>query len=636
MTTTRITSDILSSSTDATDAAPAASVAEAAPAVRSVLVTGAAGAIGRLVVRRLAEDRRGLETIVAADIRALEGAPDGVIVAGDADVRDGTRLDALFAEHRPDAVVHLAAIVTPSPGQDRELARSVDVDGTRRVLDACIAHGVKQVIVTSSGAAYGYHADNRAWLDESDPLRAGPDFAYAYHKRLVEEMLAQERQRHPELRQLVLRPGTILGKGTRNLITNLFEKRLVVGMRGSATPFCLIWDEDVARCIADAVHGRHEGVYNLTADGEVTLRDIAAAVGRPFVRVPPTLVRAGISVLRKVGLTRYGPEQTGFIRYRPVLRNDRIKAELGFEPRMNARQVLDHWIRHREPDGESRRKRGRAPSAPFRGKVVVVSGAAGGIGRALANRFADDGAKVALLDRDAPAAERAADDLKRRGIDAIAIACDVADETSCRAAIAAVERTYGGVDVLLANAGITHLSAFAETDMAVLRRVMNVNFFGAAHLASAALPSLTARRGRIAVTSSLAGFSPLLGRTAYAASKHALHGLFESLRSEVEPHGVSVLLVCPGFTDTNIGKNAVDGSGAPVDRPRGALGRPMPPSELADAVHGAVAARRRLLVTTALGHASWWVSRLAPALYERVMASTQRKATGLAPTPAGS
>ena len=135
-----------------------------------------------------------------------------------ADVREPAMRE-LICEARPDTVIHLASIVTPGKDSSRELEYAVDVLGTENVLNGCVAAGVQQIIVTSSGAAYGYHADNPAWLTEDMPLRGNDSFAYSHHKRLVEEMLAQYRQNHPQLAQTVLRIGTILGERVDNQIT---------------------------------------------------------------------------------------------------------------------------------------------------------------------------------------------------------------------------------------------------------------------------------------------------------------------------------------------------------------------------------------------------------------------------------
>src|SRR5512141_2424110 len=156
---------------------------------RCVAITGASGYIGRQVVTALAEDRRALEAIVATDVRQ---PPAAERIAGveyvDADVRSAD-FGALLRSCGADLVVHLAAIVTPGRGMSRELEYAVDVTGTKNVLEGCLVAGVRKIIYTSSGAAYGYHADNPEWLREDDALRGNAEFAYSDHKRLVEEML---------------------------------------------------------------------------------------------------------------------------------------------------------------------------------------------------------------------------------------------------------------------------------------------------------------------------------------------------------------------------------------------------------------------------------------------------------------
>lgn len=256
----------------------------------------------------------------------------------------------------------------------------------------------------------------------------------------------------------------------------------------------------------------------------------------------------------------------------------------------------------------------------FRGKVVVVTGAAGGLGRALCLRFGAAGSRIVALDRDAPALEGLLADLQARGIAAVAEVCDLSRDEDCRRAIAGAIRAFGGIDVLINNAGITHRSAFARTQPEVIRRVMAVNFFGALHCTHAALETLMARRGMIIVISSVAGFAPLIARTGYAASKHALHGFFDSLRTEVEPLGLKVLLVCPSFIETGIEKNALAGDGNLASHPQSIVGTRATPHAIAGKIFTAAAKQRRLLLPDAVSRSSWWLSRLAPQFYQRQMA----------------
>ena len=260
----------------------------------------------------------------------------------------------------------------------------------------------------------------------------------------------------------------------------------------------------------------------------------------------------------------------------------------------------------------------------FAGHVVVVTGGGSGLGAAYARRFARAGAKLALLDLEPLKATALASELESAGAECLALACDVRDEAACQGAIGAVIERFGGIDVLVNNAGITHRSAFSETDTAVFRRVMDVNLFGAIHCTKAALPSLLARRGLIVAVSSIAGVAPLFGRTGYAASKHAVVGLFSSLRTELAPRGVDVLVVCPGFTATGIGAAALDGDGRTTAHPQSTFGRVATPESVAEAVYHAACAGRPLLVLTAAGKAAFFLSRLAPSLYERLMVRSLR------------
>jgi UDP-glucose 4-epimerase len=315
-----------------------------------VLVTGAAGYLGSNLVHSLAERRTrdgDPACIVASDVRevAAERRLAGVEYVA-LDVR-APGLAEVLAEHRIDTVVHLAAIVTPGPQSNRELEYSVDVLGTRNVLHACVASGVRRIVVTSSGAAYGYHADNPEWLTEDHPVRGNEAFAYSHHKRLVEEMLAEYRNTHPGLEQVVFRVGTILGETTRNQITALFERPRLIAIRGSKSPFVFIWDRDVAGAIEHAIFGGPAGIYNVAGDGALSIQEIAARLGKRCVTLPPGLLRAALAVLHPLRLSQYGPEQVDFLRYRPVLDNRRLKEVFGYVPQLTSAEVFELFRRSR-------------------------------------------------------------------------------------------------------------------------------------------------------------------------------------------------------------------------------------------------------------------------------------------------
>jgi UDP-glucose 4-epimerase len=312
-----------------------------AHADRSVLVTGAGGYLGRQLVEALAAEVVG--TIVAVDVREepVEDRVLGVVYRA-LDVRDPGIVD-LLREHGVDTVVHLAAVVSPGKGSSREVARSIDVLGAENVLQACLDAGVGQLVVTSSGAAYGYHADNPVLLSEDDALRGNPEFAYADNKRQVEELLARARAEHPDLRQLVFRPGAILGDTTRNQITDLFEKRFVLGIAGSDAPFTFVWDRDVVACLVKGVLDGASGIFNLAGDGMTTMPDIARRLGKRYVPLPAWLIRGALAVLHPLRLSQYGPEQVDFLRYRPVLSNRRLKEGFGYVPQLTSTEVFERY-----------------------------------------------------------------------------------------------------------------------------------------------------------------------------------------------------------------------------------------------------------------------------------------------------
>jgi NAD(P)-dependent dehydrogenase (short-subunit alcohol dehydrogenase family) len=256
----------------------------------------------------------------------------------------------------------------------------------------------------------------------------------------------------------------------------------------------------------------------------------------------------------------------------------------------------------------------------FAGRTVLVTGAGGGLGRAIALRFAQAGAKIAAVDKDAAGVASVEQEIARSGGQCLALPCDVTDAEACTRAVAAAVHRFGALDVLVNNAGMSQRSGFAATDLAVIRSVMEVNFYGAVHCTKAALAHVVAASGLIVAVSSVAGYTPLIARTAYAASKHAMHGFFESLRTELAPQGVQVMMVCPSFIATRIDRNAVGGDGLPVRHAQLTIGDPLSPESVAARIYDGAVRRRRLLLVGRTARQAWWVSRLAPGLYEKLMA----------------
>ncbi|WP_150911888.1 SDR family oxidoreductase [Marinobacter halotolerans] len=308
---------------------------------KRILITGAAGYIGHQLGNRLATDY----FVIGTDIQHRDGLQFPLEVL---DIRDH-KLVITLAEYRITHVIHLASVLQASAERERD--HDIDVNGTRNVIEACLAAKVKHLTVTSSGAAYGYHPDNPAWIDEDDPLRGNPEFAYSDHKRQVEELLGKHRENHRQLQQLVFRPGTVLGADTRNQITGLFLAPRLLAIRGSESPFVFIWDQDVLNAMEQGIREDKTGCYNMAGDGALTIRDIAKRLGKPVITLPASVVRAGLQIAKWLGKP-VGPEQVNFLRYRPVLSNRRLKEEFGYRLQKTSAETFDFFIEQARLKGD--------------------------------------------------------------------------------------------------------------------------------------------------------------------------------------------------------------------------------------------------------------------------------------------
>lgn len=248
----------------------------------------------------------------------------------------------------------------------------------------------------------------------------------------------------------------------------------------------------------------------------------------------------------------------------------------------------------------------------FRNRTVLVTGAASGLGRALCHALADRGARLAVIDRDGEALTELVHALDERGIRARGEVVDVTDRRAIQDAVARLAETLGPIETVVANAGVTHRRTFASGEGEALRRVMEVNFFGAVHTAEACFDQVVEQRGLFVAISSVAGFAPLVRRTGYAASKHALEGFFGSLRAELHGTGVGVLVVRPAFIATAIRRQ----SEGPQNDTVGGLATP---EAVAEKIVRAAEAGRSTLHVGRVAHLSHWLVRFWPGLYQRLM-----------------
>ncbi|WP_319824627.1 SDR family oxidoreductase [Thalassovita sp.] len=300
-----------------------------------ILITGAGGLVGRALLQELIRHQ-----VIATDLTAPDLPANARFRRMDVTGDDPAQV---IAQEQPEVVIHLASVVTPPKGSTRRMEYAVDVTGTRNVLAACVAQGVRRLVVTSSGAAYGYHPRNATPLTEDMPLQGNPEFSYSRHKHLVEQMLAETRAAHPDLQQVVLRVGTVLGPGVENQITALFRRKRLLRVAGTDGAFVFIWAGDLARILHRAATDGPPGIYNVAGDGALPIADLATILRKPVLTLPAWVLRLALGVARPLGLTRYGPEQVRFLQYRPVLDNTRLKTVFGYTPHRTTRQAFTDW-----------------------------------------------------------------------------------------------------------------------------------------------------------------------------------------------------------------------------------------------------------------------------------------------------
>lgn len=251
-------------------------------------------------------------------------------------------------------------------------------------------------------------------------------------------------------------------------------------------------------------------------------------------------------------------------------------------------------------------------------KVVLITGAAGGLGRALAQRFFDAGCRLVLADRDE---ERLKGFEQALGAPehVLTRAMDVTDTDAIAELAAATRETFGRLDILVNNAGITHRSPAHRTDPAVFRKVMAVDWQAPVELTLATLPLLRESTGQIVNIGSMAGWMPLPGRAAYGAAKSALTQFFEVLRMELADDGVDVLMVYPSFLKTDIEANALGADGQPARHAQSRIGKHKDANWMADRIVRAAGKRKPWLYPDRLSRTGSLLWRISPNLYLKLI-----------------
>ncbi|MCW5910448.1 MAG: SDR family oxidoreductase [Cyclobacteriaceae bacterium] len=261
----------------------------------------------------------------------------------------------------------------------------------------------------------------------------------------------------------------------------------------------------------------------------------------------------------------------------------------------------------------------------MKNKVVIITGGSSGIGLALAERFGKAGSKILITGRNAIELDKAVLKLREQGITISGFQADVSKEEDNKAMAEEAIRQYGAIDILVNNAGISMRAFFSEVDLEVVKKVMDINFYGVLYATRYCLPEITKNRGSVVGISSIAGYRGLPGRTGYSASKFALNGFLEVLRTELLKTGVHVLTACPGFTTSNIRMRALTKDGSAQGESPRAEEKMMTAEECADYIYNAVVKRKRALVLTTQGKLAVWLNKWWPSLADKMVYNTMAK-----------
>ena len=261
-------------------------------------------------------------------------------------------------------------------------------------------------------------------------------------------------------------------------------------------------------------------------------------------------------------------------------------------------------------------------------KVTIITGGSSGIGKALAHEFGSKGSKILITGRKQASLDEAVNELNNAGIEAVGFQGDVSNEQDCKAMAETAVATFGRIDILINNAGISMRAVFNEVDMKVLHQVMDINFWGAIYATKYCLPEIIKHKGSVIGISSIAGFRGLPGRVGYSASKFALQGFLETLRTEMLYKGVHVLTACPGFTASNIRNTALNEKGATQGESPRDEQKMMSAEECAAHIYKATKKRKAYLVLTGQGKLTVFLNKLFPRFMDKMVFKTMAKEPG--------
>jgi len=586
-----------------------------------VLVTGASGFLGRWLRRALLE--RGF-TVRGFD-RDAAGVDDEIV----GDSLDPATVSRACMGVR--TVCHLIGLQS-SRHHTWQQFYDVNVRTTELLLESCLQQGVEHFVYFSTEMVYGKQKPGLV-REEAVPRPRG---SYGKSKEIAENLCRQYEAKG--LSVTILRPCNIMGPGKVRVVEELFrrvaEHRAVPLIGSGNRPWQVVDVRDVSELTARIVEQRVGGVYNIAAAHPPTAREaysglIAHAGSRSrLVPVPAWAFRTGCVALDVAGLAPLAPDQYHRLADPWVVDPSRLLERVSYTPRYDGiRSILDTydaWARSAEgsaPPLSAGVRRG--PPGRSEREVVIVTGASKGIGRATALQFARTGARVALVARSTALLDEVRREIEQAGGQALTVPADVRNEEQLRSVVERTLGQWGRIDMLVNNAGVAHLGALGDLGTEELREIVDVNLVGTLLCIRAVLPHFMAnRRGHIVNVSSVVGKRGVPRQAVYSASKAAILGLSEALRSELAPHGITVTSFCPSSTETEMNRR-IRGNDHPLKQ---FIRKSFmyTPEAVARRVVESARRRRREVVLSLPAKAVVLANRIAPATLDWVLTRLER------------
>jgi UDP-glucose 4-epimerase len=306
------------------------------------VITGGSGYIGSRLVDLL-ERREDTEKIVICDVAPPKGYRPHTEFEK-VDVRDRDAVRGVLDRVRPDVLVHLAFILNPS--HDEHFAYNVDVNGTHNVLEAASRAGTQQVLVTTSGVAYGAFPDNPVPLTEEDPVRGVANFSYARDKTESDRLCQLWALNHPERVMTIVRPCIVFGPNVDNYLVRLWTKQPFAIDTGTIDrDIQFVHEDDVVEGITALLLGRHAGAYNVSGDGLMTNRECAELIGSKIRKMPLWAYRRLARTMWKLRQAEAPPGAIEFALHPWLLSNEKLKRTTGWAPKYSSRETFEITMR---------------------------------------------------------------------------------------------------------------------------------------------------------------------------------------------------------------------------------------------------------------------------------------------------